>query len=490
MVRWLLILCMALVSITSHAQNTKENQDDFEAFRAGIHEDFNKFRDEINREFIEFVRNPWKEFESVAPVPKPKQEPVPPVVIPKEDKDSVPVKSTPIEIDTIIKPSPITPQPKPIEPIPENDLADEHMVSVSLFGTTCSIRFYKNKEYSIKQVSEKGIADALTILATEKYDNFIVDCLKYRDELRLCDWAYLALVKKASEKACGNGTNESNLLIAYVLIQSGYKIRLAISSDKLYVLYASNHCVFDKSSYSVDGDILYGMEELPSNLRISRASFPEEQNVSLLITQQPLFSKKMSEKRTISSTKYPNVKVETQSNKNLLDFYSTYPSSYYDDNYMTQWSLYANTPMATEIQNEIYPVLKRELAGLSEYECVCRILNWVQTGFEYEYDDKVWGHDRTFFAEETLFYPYCDCEDRSILFTRLVRDLTNLDCILVYYPGHLATAVNFNSNMNGDYILLNRKKFVICDPTYIGAPVGVTMPKMNNSSAGVILLNR
>ena len=327
-------------------------------------------------------------------------------------------------------------------------------------------------------------------MATEKYDNFIVDCLKYRDELRLCDWAYLALVKNASEKVCGNGTNESNLLIAYVLIQSGYKIRLAISSDKLYVLYASNHCVFDKSSYSVDGDILYGLEELPSNLRISRASFPEEQNVSLLITQQPLFSKKMSEKRTISSTKYPNVKVETQSNKNLLDFYSTYPSSYYDDNYMTQWSQYANTPMATEIQNEIYPVLKRELAGLSEYECVCRILNWVQTGFEYEYDDKVWGHDRTFFAEETLFYPYCDCEDRSILFTRLVRDLTNLDCVLVYYPGHLATAVNFNSNVNGDYILLNRKKFVICDPTYIGAPVGVTMPKMNNSSTGVILLSR
>lgn len=490
MVRWLLILCMALVSITSHAQNTKENQDDYEAFRAGIHEDFNKFRDEINREFIEFVRNPWKEFESVAPVPKPKQEPVPPVVVPKEDKDSIPVKSTPIEIDTIIAPSPVTPQPKPIEPIPENELADEQTISVSLFGTICKIRFCKNQDYRIKQVSEKGIADALTILTTEKYDNFIVDCLKYRDELRLCDWAYLALVMSASEQVCGKGTNEANLLIAYVLIQSGYKIRLAKNSSKIYVLYASNHCIFDRSSYSVDGDILYGMEELPSSLSISNASFPKEQNISLLITQQPLFSKKMSDKRTITSKRYLNIKVEAQSNKNLLDFYGTYPSSYYNDNYMTQWAQYANAPMATEIQNELYPVLKRELAGLSEYECVCRILNWVQTGFEYEYDDKVWGHDRTFFAEETLFYPYCDCEDRSILFTRLVRDLTNLDCILVYYPGHLATAVNFNSNVNGDYILLNRRKFVICDPTYIGAPVGVTMPKMNNSSAGVILLSR
>ena len=153
-------------------------------------------------------------------------------------------------------------------------------------------------------------------------------------------------------------------------------------------------------------------------------------------------------------------------------------------------SLYANAPMATEIQNELYPVLRKELAGLSEYECVSGILNWVQTGFAYEYDEKVWGHDRTFFAEETLFYPYCDCEDRSVLFTRLVRDLARLDCILIYYPGHLAAAVNFNSNVNGDYILLNKKKFVVCDPTYIGAPVGVTMPDMNNSSAGVILLSR
>ena len=114
MVRWLLILCMALVSHTCHAQNSNDDKEDFEAFRAGIHSDFNKFREEINSEFIEFLRNPWKEFESEAPVTKPKQEPVPPVVVPQEDKENMPVKSTPIEIDTIIKPSPITPQPKPI----------------------------------------------------------------------------------------------------------------------------------------------------------------------------------------------------------------------------------------------------------------------------------------------------------------------------------------------------------------------------------------
>jgi hypothetical protein len=37
------------------------------------------------------------------------------------------------------------------------------------------------------------------------------------------------------------------------------------------------------------------------------------------------------------------------------------------------------------------------------------LLNWVQMGLTYAYDEKVWGHDRAFFAEESLFYPFCDC---------------------------------------------------------------------------------
>ena len=76
----------------------------------------------------------------------------------------------------------------------------------------------------------------------------------------------------------------------------------------------------------------------------------------------------------------------------------------------------------------------------------------------------------------------------AILFSRLVRDLLGLKVLLVYYPGHLATAVCFTDNVTGDYISLNNQKYVVCDPTYIGAPVGATMPDMDNSSAKVILL--
>ena len=56
------------------------------------------------------------------------------------------------------------------------------------------------------------------------------------------------------------------------------------------------------------------------------------------------------------------------------------------------------------------------------------------------------------------------------------------------HPGHLATAVGFNEDVAGDYLMVNGKKYVVCDPTYINARVGMTMPKMDNSSAIAVTL--
>ena len=151
--------------------------------------------------------------------------------------------------------------------------------------------------------------------------------------------------------------------------------------------------------------------------------------------------------------------------------------------------MYANTPMDDNITMSLYPSLKKQLKDKTELEATNMLLNTLQTGLKYEYDDIVWGSDRAFFSEESLYYPYCDCEDRAILLTRLVRDLLGLKCLLVYYPGHLAAAIEYSdSTVKGDYISLDGHKYIIADPTYINAPIGYTMPGMDNSSAKVIKL--
>lgn len=488
MQRLLLIMCIVGFSITGNAQSKNNRHQDFEDFRKSITEDFENFRIKITRDFIEFVRNPWKEFEAVAPVPEPVKEPVPPIILPIDEDSITPIYNNRINIDSIIKPLPVAPQPVPIEPIKEVPVIGDNYVSFLFFGTTCKVRFDKETKYHIPKVTEKVIADALSILATEKTDNLIYDCLETRDKLQLCDWAYLLFLKNMSDAIYGAKTDEATLLLAYIYLQSGYKMRLAHDGKKLYMLYGSDHIIFREYSYEIDGDIYYCLDELPENLMISNVSFPQEKNLSLLIAKQPELTSILSNKRNIGSDRYPSFKFETCVNKNLIEFYSTYPSSYYNGNIMTKWAQYANTPISSHLQNTLYKKIKESIAGLSEFEAVNRILNWVQTGLIYEYDDKVWGRDRSFFSEESLFYPYCDCEDRSILFTRVVRDLLKLKCILIYYPGHLATAVNFSKPINGDYIELNGVRYVVSDPTYIGAPVGKTMPSMDNKAANIIEL--
>ena len=70
----------------------------------------------------------------------------------------------------------------------------------------------------------------------------------------------------------------------------------------------------------------------------------------------------------------------------------------------------------------------------------------------------------------------------------LVRDLIGLDVVLLYFPGHLATAVKFKTEVTGDYLDLENGRYIVCDPTYIGASVGMAMPECKRQEVQVILL--
>ena len=114
------------------------------------------------------------------------------------------------------------------------------------------------------------------------------------------------------------------------------------------------------------------------------------------------------------------------------------------------------------------------------------LLNFVQTGFEYKTDGDQFGKEKPFFKEEMFFYPYCDCEDRSFLYSYLVEKLVGLKTILVYAPDHVFVAVCFNDDVEGDFLMVDGKKYVICDPTYIGSDIGMCMPNYKNAHLEVL----
>ena len=480
----LISLLFGLSMFTSSAQ-TDDFYAQYEKFSKHAKAEYEDYRAQCNAEYVKFLERAWKEYKVLPSIPRPKDEVVPQTIMPRQDKNKKQAKEIPIE--NVVSPILSLPQPKPISPIYENDKVEEKNFSFSYMGTTCEVRLPKDLNIRMSGCESCMIATIWKQLATNAMDNTIRDFLALRLKMQLCDWAYLNLIDTFAKAFCGHG-NEAVIMAAFIYSKSGYKMRLGRYCEKLYLLYGSKHGIYEKGYIVIEGINYYPLDDKVERMEISDFSFPQEQSMSLYIENAQKFTIRPSAKRKLASEQYHDVTIDSQVNLNLIQFYNTYPSSEVNGNFMTRWKMYADTPMDESVSQMLYPDIKNKIEGLSDVQAVNQILNWVQTAFQYEYDDKVWGHDRAFFAEETLYYPYCDCEDRAILFTRLVRDLLGLKCILVYYPGHLASAVCLKQQVNGDYISLDGDVYTICDPTYIGAPVGITMPEMDNRSAKVIKL--
>lgn len=487
---------MAQDNNTSFSQYKSQRQLEFKNYKEKRRKEFEEYRRKRNEEFAKYLRGKWEAIDSKPVTPKPKDETIPPVVVPKDEPTPVNPEPKPIPIVEVVPVPKPEPQPIPVDPIEEVPVTPvtpvQPSVSFTFFGTTDKVRFDKKNNIRISSLNEDAIADTWLKLSEEAYTNLLHDCLELRKKYELCDWAYLMMLRSVAESVCGEGTNEAVLLMAYVYCQSGYQMRLAIDGQKLHLLVASKHHIFGQPYFKLVDTNFYPFlrtgEEINNQVQICGASFPKEKAMSLLVPTAQDFAINYKGQRTIKSARYPNVVATVKINQNLMSFYNTYPTSMLGENIMTRWAMYANVPMAKDVKEQLYPQLRPLISGKTQLDAVNILLNWVQTGFEYEYDDKVWGGDRAFFAEESLNYPYCDCEDRSILFTRLVRDLIGLKCILVFYPGHLAAAVRFTDSVNGDYIQLDGQRYIVSDPTFIGAPVGMTMPNMDNQTAKVILL--
>lgn len=480
-------ICFCYIGVVAQADDFRKK---FEEFKDKTKTEYNNFRDKANKEYAEFMQNAWKQVKMMPAVPRPEEKQVPPIVL--ENELPLP-ENNPLPIEETIVPSPQPdPQPMPLAPIYEHPVERERRVSFYVFGTEMSVRFADELSFTLTDCKEKNIANAWKRLSSEKYNNTIWDCLELRIARQLNDWAYFQMLCQMSA-ACMPDENAATLLTAYIYCQSGYKMRLAKCDGKLEVLCSSKHTIYNHSSLYIDGEYFYYFGQRDANsfdvVNVCEAVFPQEKPMSLMISNPMDLAIELSELRTLKSNRYSTMHITVNINKNLTSFFDSYPSSCVDNNFMTRWAMYANFPLDSVTRNSLYPQLQAAIDGCDELGKVDRLLNWVQTAFEYEYDEKVWGYDRAFFAEETLYYPFCDCEDRSILFSRLVRDLLGLKVILVYYPGHLATAVLFTDDVAGDYILLNNEHYVVCDPTYINAGVGRTMPGMDNNKAKVILLN-
>ena len=325
---------------------------DFQDFRQKAKSDYEKFRDEANRRYADLLRGEWHPYEPEEPLIKPKENELPPVIFDEKEAEK-PIESKPIEIEgePITLPE-VKPQPEPLAPIapmpivavtpvPDNPnipvvpvpvpvtpvQEETPRVQFTYFGTPMEVRFSPDQQIKMEACTPEAIAAGWERMIGKDYDNTLYDCLELRKKHQMGDWAYLLLLDSVAH-ACTAG-NEATLMLSYLYQQSGYKVRMGISNQELVMLFATDHVLYDRTSFTMDGSkfFVYGTDDKIVDMRICDASFPKEQELSLWMQKPLLLANHPTNRRRISSEKYKDMSVEVSVNSNLLAFYNHYPSS-------------------------------------------------------------------------------------------------------------------------------------------------------------------
>ena len=471
--------CIAVAGLVCLPAGSVFAQDDFEAYRRqqaqGAQQaktDFHVYKEQQDREFAGFLKSQWDEFQTSQgkvriKEPKPKQVPVVP---PEVKPGSVPVVVAPVPVPLPVTPPPAPPQVKPVT-VGANEM------DLVFYGNAVKFAFDSLwKSYRLTGGAKpETISDFWTLMSGSKYDATIQSVNAARKELKLDDWGYVTLWRDVVSALQPERKTEQNLLLWFFLVKSGYDVRVGYYESDVFLFEAIKQPVYSTKYTKVNNQTYYAALASDRGNGIHafysyRSDYPVKLAALDIKSAATNFTKTVPAQRTLSfDYKGKAVKFTVPYDRRLVEYMGTFPQS--------EFELYFDTDGSSLLRGALLGELKKYTATMGEEEAVNFLLTFVQKAFAYKTDEEQFGYEKYFFVEESLHFAYNDCEDRSVLFAWLVHELVGIKVVGLLYPKHMTTAVELKQ-VSDKFATIQHdgKRFVIADPTYIGASVGMAMP--------------
>ena len=455
----LIFFCITLVSAAS-----------FEDFKKSQDVAFAKYSDEKDKAFKSYLESQWNEYSTQKSLPlyeKPKPKNIPSSV--EKQIENVGPKIS-VELPQKEQVAQKNNQKYIIVDLQADVVKKD--VNFDFFGKELGFNIdEKIKDANYYPQNQKGISNFFDVIASSEYDYLILEIQKIASDMKLNDWGVYLLVSKLSDEIFETKDNK-NLFKWFIFNKLGYGVKVGISNRHVVLMFHSTKQIYAVPSYTIEAKKYYVLQKSADNMRKSLYSYPQEYpgenkpfDLSLEVLPKVAISKK---KKTLSFKQLgKQYSVTFNYNQNLIDFMATYPQADYDT--------FFNAPMDDTTYEEIAQSLKTHINGMQASSAINFVLNFIQNAFIYETDSQQFGYEKVMFAQETLYYDKSDCEDRAILFSKLVNKIFKIAVVGVKYKDHMATALYIP--MDGDKVKVNSKQFVVADPTYINANIGQSMPR-------------
>lgn len=465
-------------------------EDEYQEWLKKQQGEYGQFVEQQDKEFLEFLKREWKlaDLEPARPLySKPK-----PDVTPAFSKEPPPseakVKGKPVVVPKPVPPAtamPAPPQP-PALPRAEKFTA---LATLNFFGVPIELRHAPVNAGVGGTLSEASIREFWKSMSESHNDVIVEQALGWKREMQLNDWGYCLLVKRIAEALFPKQENESVLAAWFLLMRSGYDARVGYDGGSAYLLLPATTQLFGLPYFSFSGSssryyaLNPGSDEgrLPRSVNTYEGTYAGATKMfDFSLTALPRLGSRPIPRKIRFTFGQEIRAISVTVDQTLANFLRQYPQ--------TPFEYYFNAPVSAAAAHDLVEGLTPLVKGKSEVEAVNILLRFVQTAFNYKTDQENFGREKPLFVDETLFYEGSDCEDRAILFGFLVKSLTGLPIVGLNYPGHMATAVKFGAETGGDIVQVGGAKYTVCDPTYVFADAGRSMPEFKSKEPRIIAM--
>jgi hypothetical protein len=283
-------------------------------------------------------------------------------------------------------------------------------------------------------------------------------------EHQLNDWLYFKLMNDALDKICrSRSLRFQGVLSWFLMAKAGYDARATFTRRAFYVNVATTESIFGSPIIKDDGKSYANLSALVyrgntrSTVYVCRhVPNPRGKDFSFALGTLPELSGGKDKVAWNFDFKGQEIEIEGWVDLGLVELMKDYPS--FDE------MEYIRTPFSPSIRQSILPQLSKAMRGMSEKESMEFLVAFTRSGLSYGSDRRNFGESRPLTAEEALYYPSVDCEDKVAVIYNLVKELTDMQAVVIAMPDHLSFGVKLKEVV-GESIRHKGSRYTICDPT-------------------------
>lgn len=339
-----------------------------------------------------------------------------------------------------------------------------HMLQFDLDGD-----FYSQRKKVFNDLPNEE--KALLLINDSQVNKFVASADEYAEQLNLDGMAYLILVQKVSSKI-SKGDEAFAVLFTYAaLSKKGLDVLLA-ANEKRMTLYGSTTFNIKNVLYVVRNgkvyyDLSFDQKKEPMNEQlVNLPAIANAKSIGLNKYSPPSLTAN-AEVKTIPFEYESNVYFFTiHLNQSLVAYYNDLPG-------IEISKIYLNYGLSEKGNHTLVEQLKDATAYMSKEKVVNFILAFIQS-LDYAKDAEVLGKEKFAFPEESMANEYTDCEDRSMLFAYLVREVAHLQSVGLLYTNsaHMNVAVESWKKKEDSDFNAYEMDFVVCEPSGKGFKAG------------------